>query len=240
MGSLLQAQVSLLACPAIRSYLPLATAFVEFKNCLRELLRRTDASSMSTIEWVYDKVSNLSAASDEWTNEIDLLARYWADGSSQRVRTPPQKEIYHAYRATTELFLALPSLASPEERARSPSYFSLIGYHLRHMFDHQNITPLYNAGPQQAVHYGHPNYPYPQSLTSESALWAQRMKVYFQRLPDLVTDMETDGLGNREQIMSAWVLMMFRGMCWSRCHVLISGKTIPIQYCGSQLPVYLG
>jgi hypothetical protein len=215
-------------------------AFDEFRKCLLYLLERTDASSMSNIAWVYQKISKLSDASDEWTNEIDLLARYWADSSSQSVRTPPQQEIYDAYRQSTALILDLPKLAAPEESPCSPSYFSMIAYHLRHMFDHQNVTPLYNAGSQQGIHYGHPSYPYPQSLTSESALWAERMKIYFQRLPDLVTDMERDGLGNKEQIMSAWVLMMFRGMCWSRCHVLISGKTIPIQYCGSQLPVYLG
>jgi hypothetical protein len=216
------------------------TAFVEFKKCLGDLVRRTDVSSMSSVVWVHEKISSLSAASDEWTNEIDLLARYWADASSQNVRKPPQQDIYHAYRTTTSLLLDIPKLATLEESPRSPSYFSMIAYHLRHMFDHQNITPLYNTAPRQGLHYGHSSYPYPQSLTSESALWAQRMKVYFQRLPDLVSDMEKEGLGNKEHIMSAWVLMMFRGMCWSRCHVLISGKTIPIQYCGSQLPVYLG
>lgn len=195
---------------------------------------------MSSVVWVYEKVSSLSAASDGWNNEIDLLARYWADGSRESVLTPPQREIYQAYRRSTGLILEIPNLTTAEESPRSPSYHSMIAYHLRHMFDHQNITPLHNAGLQRGLHYGHPVHPYPQSLTSESALWAQRMKVYFQRLPGLVREMEIDGLGNREQVMSAWVLMMFRGMCWSRCHVLISGKTIPIQHCGSQLPVYLG
>jgi hypothetical protein len=195
---------------------------------------------MSSVVWVFEKISNLSAASDEWTNEIDLLATYWADASRQGVQTPPQREIYQAYRRSTALILDIPRLATAEEPLRSPSYFSMIAYHLRHMFDHQNITPLYSTGSQQALYYGHPSYPYPQSLTSEGALWAQRMKIYFQRLPDLVREMEEDGLGNKEQVMSLWVLMMFRGMCWSRCHVLISGKTIPIQHCGSQLPVYLG
>jgi hypothetical protein len=216
------------------------TAFVEFKNCLHDLIRRTDAASMPSVVWLYEKISSLSAASDEWTNEVDLLARYWNDKGSQTLHNPPQQEIYHAYRTTMAMIFELTNPAWSGAVPHSPLYFSLIAYHLKHMFDHQNITPLYNTGQQQATHYGHPNYPYPQSLTSESALWAKRMKIYFQRLPDLVSDMENDGLGNNEQMMSGWILMMFRGMCWSRCHVLISGKTIPIQYCGSQLPVYLG
>lgn len=189
---------------------------------------------MSNLVWVYEKISSLSAASNEWTHEIDLLARYWADVASQSFGTPPQLEIYQAYRKSTAMIEAIPIRGNAEESPSSSSYISMIAYHLRHMFDHQNI------GSQQAIYYGHRNYPYPLSLTNEGTLWAQRMRVYFQRLPDLVHDMVREGLGTREQIMSLWMLMMFRGMCWSRCHVLISGKTIPIQYCGSQLPVYLG
>lgn len=108
------------------------------------------------------------------------------------------------------------------------------------MFDHYNITSLDNSSPQQAVHHGHPHYPYPQSLTSEAALWAQGMKVYFQRMPDLVNDMENYEFGDKEDMVSAWVLMMFRDMCWSQYHLLIPGKNVPMQHCGSQLPVHLG
>lgn len=66
-------------------------------NHMREAdpIQETDASQMPRVIWMYNKVSSLSAAADEWTNEIDLLARYWADTSSQSIRIPPQQEIYH-------------------------------------------------------------------------------------------------------------------------------------------------
>ena len=59
-----------------RQHLFRIVVFVEFRSCLSDLLQRTDASSISNVVWVYEKISSFSAASDEWTNEIDLLTRY--------------------------------------------------------------------------------------------------------------------------------------------------------------------
>lgn len=66
------------------------------------------------------------------------------------------------------------------------------------------------------------------------------MDGYFACLHGLIQGMTSKELGDELTLTSAWVLLIFRAMCWHRCHALISGKLIPTQFCGSQLPVYIG
>ncbi|KUJ22651.1 uncharacterized protein LY89DRAFT_306881 [Mollisia scopiformis] len=63
---------------------------------------------------------------------------------------------------------------------------------------------------------------------------------YFRLLPKIVEEMKTTGFYDRQMIVDAWVTMMLRAFCWGAIHFLVPGERVPIQYYGSQLPVYIG
>lgn len=63
---------------------------------------------------------------------------------------------------------------------------------------------------------------------------------YFRVLPQIVEEMRKTGFHDRQMIVDAWVVMMMRAFCWGACHFFVPGERIPIQYFGSQLPVYIG
>ncbi|KAG4429452.1 hypothetical protein IFR05_015063 [Cadophora sp. M221] len=63
---------------------------------------------------------------------------------------------------------------------------------------------------------------------------------YFRVLPQIVEEMRKTGFHDRQMIVDAWVVMMMRAMCWGACHFFVPGERVPVQYFGSQLPVYIG
>jgi hypothetical protein len=63
---------------------------------------------------------------------------------------------------------------------------------------------------------------------------------YFRLLPVIVEEMRKTDFYDRQMIVDCWVTMMLRAMCWGACHFFVPGERVPIQYFGSQLPVYIG
>ncbi|RDL40064.1 Uncharacterized protein BP5553_00043 [Venustampulla echinocandica] len=66
------------------------------------------------------------------------------------------------------------------------------------------------------------------------------MKGYFAALPKIVEEMKELGVVDEEWVIHAWLTMMLRGLCWGASHFFVRGERVPIQYFGSQLPVYIG
>lgn len=57
------------------------------------------------------------------------------------------------------------------------------------------------------------------------------MHMYFEYLPAIVKDVKARGFeGSEGMIEEAWLVMMFRGMCWWRCHSVWPGED-PRQGC---------
>ncbi|KAL5348447.1 hypothetical protein ACLOAV_006930 [Pseudogymnoascus australis] len=63
---------------------------------------------------------------------------------------------------------------------------------------------------------------------------------YFRVLPSIIEEMSKTGYHDRHMIVDAWVTMMLRALCWGACHFFVPGERVPIEYFGSQLPVYIG
>jgi hypothetical protein len=63
---------------------------------------------------------------------------------------------------------------------------------------------------------------------------------YFRVLPQIIEEMAKTGFVDRAAIVDAWVTMMLRAMLWGASHFFVPGERVPIQYFGSQLPVYIG
>lgn len=66
------------------------------------------------------------------------------------------------------------------------------------------------------------------------------MEGYFRVLPSIIEEMSKAGYHDRYMIVDAWVTMMLRALCWGACHFFVLGERAPIEYFGSQVPVYIG
>jgi hypothetical protein len=63
---------------------------------------------------------------------------------------------------------------------------------------------------------------------------------YFRLLPKIIDEMRKTGFYDRQMIVDAWITMMLRAMLWGASHFFVPGERVPIQYYGSQLPVFIG
>lgn len=82
-------------------------------------------------------------------------------------------------------------------------------------------------------------------LWSEDLNWKHvaSMEDYFKNLPDVAqraVDRHQYPL-TKTQVEDAWVSMVFRAICWQRCHVMIPHvPPLPSEYWNSKMPVYIG
>lgn len=106
------------------------------------------------------------------------------------------------------------------EQAHSFRYHNLLGIHIR-------IAMFAEGGETSAQ----------QDL---SVNYKADVDGYFRQIPKIVEEMKKTGFHNQQMIVDAWVTMMLRAMCWGACHFFVPGERVPIQYFGSQLPVYIG
>ena len=106
------------------------------------------------------------------------------------------------------------------EQAHSFRYHNLLGIHIR--------VAMFADGGETCLQ---------QNLGTD---YKADVDGYFKQLPKIVEEMKKTGFHNQQMIVDAWVTMMLRAMCWGACHFFVPGERVPIQYFGSQLPVYIG
>ncbi|KAL8835050.1 MAG: hypothetical protein Q9170_003479 [Blastenia crenularia] len=76
---------------------------------------------------------------------------------------------------------------------------------------------------------------------------AEGMHLYWDYLPGIIKEMSTKTKAPPSLIREAWIMLMFRAFCWSRCHYICKPEErfpdstrLPSRYWDSKLPVYLG
>ncbi|KAL8936385.1 MAG: hypothetical protein Q9216_004958 [Gyalolechia sp. 2 TL-2023] len=78
---------------------------------------------------------------------------------------------------------------------------------------------------------------------------AEGMHLYWDYLPQIARDLRAYGKHHLPEVLiiEAWITLMFRAFCWSRCHYFClaterypDSKRLPSRYWNSKLPVYLG
>ncbi|KAE9377491.1 hypothetical protein N431DRAFT_365287 [Stipitochalara longipes BDJ] len=106
------------------------------------------------------------------------------------------------------------------EQAHSFRYHNLLGIHIR--------IAMFAEGGDTSM---------PQNLATD---YKADVDGYFRQLPKIVEEMKKTGFHDQQMIVDAWVTMILRAMCWGACHFFVPGERVPIQYFGSQLPVYIG
>ena len=215
--------------------------FDSFNDGLLTLLTAAgDEPAVTELRWVYNEAISLEPSNDDWLDQQNWIARYQADEPTA-TRTPPQHAFYHSYREATRLLINMIGKYPTRRVINAEGFYqALVKYHVRGVFRASVAWVKDTGNPTREKRYQEFSAGTKNSKVSMDDLWAHRMKLYFRRLPSIVDDLYEQGFGSTEMLQAAWALMMLRGICWHRCHTLVPGKVVPIQYCGSQLPVYLG
>ncbi|KAM7204668.1 hypothetical protein V8F20_003452 [Naviculisporaceae sp. PSN 640] len=71
--------------------------------------------------------------------------------------------------------------------------------------------------------------------------WGNKgMKRYLDNMKELAEQLKTRGFtGSVGQVREAFLMMIFRAICWNRCHLLVDLGMIDSEYWGSHLLVYI-
>jgi hypothetical protein len=217
--------------------------FKEFSHQVLELTLSPNLAKNSPLLWVRETEQSLTKMNTEWINGIDPIDRQ-----------------YFLLSAAHNAYLQTTSFLSPTNQpgGKSPFFRFLVSNHLRYLIRHfedaytKLETDIFT--PQQA---DPPIQAQTSSLASRTLAGHHPLKLgmatYFACLPGLLDQMEREiasggmpglrvpeGCWSREELMAGWVVLVFRAMLWNRCHYLVQGQTVPVQYCGSQLPIYIG
>lgn len=111
-------------------------------------------------------------------------------------------------------------LLSEWEQQHSFRYYNLLGIHIK--------LAMFEEGGETSM------------LRNWGTDYKADVDGYFRALPQIIEEMRRTGFHDRQMIVDAWVVMMLRAFCWGACHFFVPGERVPIQYFGSQLPVYIG
>lgn len=221
--------------PPTEHYAGLTThkeGFVVFRHRLGDYVS-TNPDNCSHAIWVLETYDSLKALHACWENGID------DNIPSDCIRVLNQ--IRDAWVHTYSFFRDIRILTGlPTEWF----YPRLIACHIKHAVNywhesHQRITDK-----ETRDHYGLTNW------------LAEGMHLYWDYLPDIVNEMSLEvnrvtvsgGTEVSDSLIGeAWIMLMFRAFCWSRCHYMgpehgrsPESSRIPSRYWNSKLPVWIG
>ncbi|KAI4188888.1 MAG: hypothetical protein L6R41_001859 [Letrouitia leprolyta] len=154
------------------------------------------------------------------------VSSYWEDDNRGELEVVYDgvDEIHAAWDQTTTYFEKL--------MADGPSYHYLVAAHMKH-----------------AVNYWHEAHERIRSGIAREhhglCDWlAEGMHIYWDYLPLIAGELS---FYPEEIIYEAWITLIFRAFCWSRCHYFCrpqerfpDSTRLPSRYWNSKLPVYLG
>lgn len=182
--------------------------FIIFRHRLDELIaspQYTESPNLPVpgmILWVHAKYYELMQAYPEWEDEV--LANSQVNNRSMEFLDSCHDAWDHC---TTYLYSLITSYGKN-------FYQDLMAAHLKNAvnFWHQAWNGM-RAGTARE-HHGLRDY------------IAEGMHLYWDYLELVVEEMEARGWTNvsREALREAWVVMVFRGFCWWRCHWMMEGE----------------
>jgi hypothetical protein len=195
--------------------------FQEFSHQLTTLIATANPPSTSPLHWILTTDSSLRNLHPEWLSGIDPIDRE-----------------HHLLLAIHTAYLQTTSFLSPPNQpgGKFPFFRFLISSHLQYLIKNFEST-----------------YSFLSIERSDQHPLRLGMAAYFACLPGLLDMMERglgaggipglrvpEGCWSRLELMEGWCVLVFRAMLWNRCHYLVKGRAVPTEYCGSQLPVYIG
>lgn len=111
-------------------------------------------------------------------------------------------------------------------------YFHLLRAHL-------SRTPLIHGQAMDAV-VKHKNDREKEPGQHVRRTRCEQVWLLFDNIEHFQRFMKRAGFPNGDLVEEAWIVLFFRGMCWSLCHISGErGTFLPTEYYGSQMPIYL-
>ncbi|MCJ1367865.1 hypothetical protein MMC16_007001 [Acarospora aff. strigata] len=197
--------------------------FVIFYHRLQTYMAEAQHPISDQTTWVLQQYESLQSSYPEWENEG--LAN-----SQPNSRSDPFLEKTHrCWDAATEYFVTL-------HHTNRLRYADLVASHIAHAVNYWGDAWSRIREGKAREHYGFRDWS------------AEGMHLYWDYLPDIVAEMRRRGFrGDDELVYEAWITMMFRAFCWSRCHFLNPGTEmgpdegrLPSRFWESKLPVFIG
>lgn len=217
--------------------------FVVFYHRLKELLGRRALEEIQRMRFIEEPSAELKRDLLDWNitraDEIEgvdmdailfkqafwVMEQYerlrkfypqWEDEASNTVLINFRdldflEDVHNCFDGTTDYFTNL-------QRTHNLQYGDLMAAHMsRAVFYWHDCTARIRDGKQSET-YG--------STSDGRGSWeAEGMHMYFKYLPAIVKDVKARGFeGSEGMIEEAWLVMMFRGMCWWRCHSVWPGE----------------
>ncbi|KAI9800776.1 MAG: hypothetical protein M1833_003193 [Piccolia ochrophora] len=194
-------------------------SFVVFHARLKEHLGLAPGPTGSAqTRWVLEAYEKLRTHGN-W--ELEFRSLLDLDKGGVQARVAFLDEVQDCFDTTTRYFALLRSTPSFE-------YDKLLASHMTHtVLAHREVHEINRAG-RARNDFG---------LSHNKA---EGMHVYWDKLPLIVKDMRDQGCHDELLVQDSWITMMFRALCWQRCHCFVPGKTVPSEYYGSKLPVFIG
>ena len=160
---------------------------------------------------------------------------YWEEGIDASFSRSPSNvsfldEVHEVWDQTTKYFQNF----NGSEKHRL-SYRDLVACHTKHAVHFWHEAHEHIREGKAREHYGLCDW------------LAEGMHLYWDYLPKIVDEMASKSSAPASLVREAWIMLMFRAFCWSRCHYLCrpderfpDSTRLPSRYWNSKLPVYLG
>lgn len=208
-------------CLGLTSHTAGFVVFRERLGAYVEARKETDVDKSSEI---YDRYRALQEKYPEWEDEVE--ANKEANGRGLEFL----EEVHDNWDWTTNYFRI--------RQARTVfriSYADLLAAHIKHAVNYWGDAWSNIREGKAREHYGHRDW------------MAEGAHCYWDYLPEIAKEL-TKGQGMFEdEVKEAWIMLMFRAMCWWRCHWMMEGthtikdsSTLPTRYWGSKQPVFIG
>jgi hypothetical protein len=183
-----------------------------FRKCLEEYVDERKSEVGDKTKSALKICHDIGKKFKEWEQTGDL-----ASEANQWVVT---RDVKYLNAVNDNIPALTTALCNMEKAEAGFQYHNLIGAHIK--------RAMFCAGGETST---------PRNRGTD---YEADMKGYFRSLPLIVEEMRETGCHNSKLIIDAWVTMMLRAMCWGACYFFVPGERVPIQYFGSQLPIYIG
>ncbi|KAL8700898.1 MAG: hypothetical protein Q9201_005193 [Fulgogasparrea decipioides] len=210
--------------------------FVVFRQRLSEYIHTESGGSRSP-SWVLEMYDSLKVKYPYWENGFDANVPYLPDGHEFL------DQVHDIWAQTTDYFQELHAslvVWMQDRFGHLPlpdmfDYEALMACHIKHAVNFWHEAHARIANNEVRDHHG---------LTD----WlAEGMHLYWDYLPKIVSEMAPKTKASEATIREAWIMLMFRAFCWSRCHYVgppyaryPESSRLPSRYWNSKLPVYMG
>lgn len=221
--------------PPTEHYAGLTThkeGFVVFRHRLGDYVSK-NRGNCSHATWVLETYDSLKALHACWENGID------DNNPSDCIHV--LDEIRDAWDHTGLFFCDIRTITGLKAEWLYPR---LIGCHIKHAVNYWHESHQRIRDKRTRDHYGLTNW------------LAEGMHLYWDYLPDIANEMSLEVKRHKVSgeaevsdsfIGEAWIMLMFRAFCWSRCHYMgpehgrsPESSRIPSRYWNSKLPVWIG